>query len=832
MFQNHILAGRPNGAAEDELRAKGFSPKTITAVLETEMKLNGLISPRESSERESITTQRPRADSLSTSHEEHDSMEGLIPVVLDQSSLPNTPDLSSAQAVFESPILGFAAQSPPLPNPQIQRIIDSEPIKTPPRQETVPNTGLERKNSISQMAKEAKDAIGRKMSLRSRRKNSKTHNGIEPQEWKLEDIPRRKSSIGPLEAPKSSIPEFLPPPDTAPVDSRPAVMLGYNPKSDKSASPPVSPGQFQMRNGSVSEGSTALTPTSLSFDGKSTPPTTVGTSLPSMSPPIPVRHPHHHSPKPSRSEPLHSPETSKTEPQNARKETPEKAPSTSTETTITHNPNESTSYISMDSSRPSSADSNQPNKLLPPSHLGISPQLPSLPSSTSLTFEDEISRVWLQHERERQPSQNSQSNQGHKRGQSSSSSQNGVFSKMSNSMRHARSMSADQKSSHSRRGSKAHVKHPSQPQNGPVEQTEEEKALLKRELRKSRDQITELQLKIQEDEMEKIIAAETRLENAREAYAGVETEREMVLAELKVLLKHKHRLEHGSKFAGAQETCDTILNNFEDALDKLKEQMRQQINEYTSVRAHLVEETGRLRALRDNYLEEAQQLNKKNVELADLNNDIQRNMDRTPQHLKSSSSGFNLFKAGHKARSPTATSISSVQSTFLKDEISHPLSFEPKKSCETPITDSPLSRISDTTIIMDEPGKAVVTRVTTEGSMDFPAPPKKFTWKMNTSALKKNAVKGFKSVWSGDTNVLVSSPVTISAPQLITSTSQGNGLNIVVSGSNDSGSTLDVYKTHSFNPKTFKRWQKCAQCGEKLTGTEIRCTGTSRNESS
>src|ERR1700687_2512846 len=101
-----------------------------------------------------------------------------------------------------------------------------------------------------------------------------------------------------------------------------------------------------------------------------------------------------------------------------------------------------------------------------------------------------------------------------------------------------------------------------------------------------------------------------------------------------------------------------------------------EIKEYTSARTQLIEETGHLRSLRDNYLEEAQQLNKKNDELSDLNNDIQRNMDRTPNinHSKSPSDsrGFSLFKTQHKKDSPTAGSISSVQSILFKNDLSHP----------------------------------------------------------------------------------------------------------------------------------------------------------------
>ena len=332
---------------------------------------------------------------------------------------------------------------------------------------------------------------------------------------------------------------------------------------------------------------------------------------------------------------------------------------------------------------------------------------------------------------------------------------------------------------------------------------EEEKAELRRQLRHSTNQIVELELKLQDGD-EKVEAAENKLEGAKDALAAVEAEREMALHELKVLLKHRYALESKSRNEkGLREACDKILNDFEESLEKLKINMLEQIREYTSVRAQLVQETGRLRSLRDNYLEEATQLNKQNNELSDLNNDIQRNMDRTPNHSKtlSDSRGFSLFKNQH--RSPTAGSISSVQSVLYKNDVAHPMYFESKKSGEHPYVDSPMSKGSDSTIIADESvlSKAVVTRVSDQDNAELPPPPKKFNWKKNTAALKKNAVKGFKSVWSGETNILVTSPgTTISSPQLVSSSSQGNGLNILLPQSRGSFDNLqnETYKSHNF----------------------------------
>ena len=437
-----------------------------------------------------------------------------------------------------------------------------------------------------------------------------------------------------------------------------------------------------------------------------------------------------------------------------------------------------------------------------------------------------MSQMWLQHDR--QGGGPSNDNTQHKRGGSGSSQSGGVFAKVASSLRRDKNVSSDHVGAHSRQALKGtHSRNPS----GAavvaatfIEEAEEENAELRRQLRQSVNQLVELEVKIQEEE--KLM---DRLEGAREALVAVETEREMALKELRVLLKHQQILENAPSKKPVQDVIDKILDDFEDALEKLKEHMREQIREYTAVRTNLVEETARLRQLRDHYLEEAAHLNQKNGELSDLNNDIQRNMERGSKG--DGKTGFGIFKA-HKRDSPNHQSVSSVQSIVFKGDVSHPMYFESTKSSNvTPTAESPVSRASDNTIIPDDPTQVVVTRAETEPA----PPPKKINyWKKNTAALKKNAVKGFKSVWSGDTNVLISSPQSISAPQLISSSSQSNGLNILLPNSTglspSPSSTFDspygeAYKSHSFHPKAFKRWQRCGYCGEKLSGTELRCNG-------
>ena len=782
-------------------------------MMETERRLNGVSSDLEK-ERDSIS---PKAESLTTDPET-EVQAAYIPVVLDRSSLPNSPDPTQLQNIIESPVLGYHAQSPPSANPQIQKVIASEPMKSPIRQESLPLPNLQRKTSISAIAKEATEAIGRKMSLRSRRKNSQTG-----KEWKLEDIPKRKTSNASVDGvsvsapPRSAIPDFPAPPTTTPLRSAPAEEIRT---ATRSASPPASPVQFMMRNDSVSEVSTAMTPTSMTFDSKNgTAPVNVG----STSPPVPSRHPHH-SPKPSMSLPQ---TISPTDPPPVQKPTHKK---------------NTTSFISLGSSRPSTGGSDSAPKtpqytLSPTTYQEDSPQLPSIPSTGFLSLEDEMSQMWLQHDGKGSNSHSAP----HKRNGSLSSQTSGILSKVASSIRHNRTNSQDQRTgAHSRQASRGgaggtHSRIPSQPGGLAamfLAEAEEEKGELRRQLRKSAHRIVELELKIHDDKVEKV---EDRLEGTKDALAGIETEREITLKELKVLLKHRYALQDSTSPARVRETCEEIIKDFELSLEKLKDSMRDQIREYTAVRAQLVEETSRLRTLRDNYLEEAQHLNKKNDELADLNNDIQRNMDRTPSHSKSTSDprpgGFSLFTK-HKKDSPTHASISSVQS------IVHPMFFEPKKSFDGyGLPESPVSRASESTVTADTEStisKAVSTRVSDQDSVDLPPPPKKMNyWRKNTAALTGKAVKGFKSVWSGDSTTVIVTPApgtTISSPQLISSSSQGSGLNILLPQPSPAPTfdsyQSEYYKSHSFHPKAFKRWQKCAYCAEKLSGTEVRCIGT------
>src|SRR5271169_3234718 len=117
------MAGRPNGAAEDEIRLKRFS-RNMAAVMEAELKLNGLSKER------NIKSQREHKQVPRTSTEEVVEVGDIS--ILDNSSLPNSPDPTRLDY---SPVLGLQPQSPLLTNPQIQKLAAHEPVRNPSHQE-------------------------------------------------------------------------------------------------------------------------------------------------------------------------------------------------------------------------------------------------------------------------------------------------------------------------------------------------------------------------------------------------------------------------------------------------------------------------------------------------------------------------------------------------------------------------------------------------------------------------------------------------------------------------------------------------------------------------
>ena len=315
-------------------------------------------------------------------------------------------------------------------------------------------------------------------------------------------------------------------------------------------------------------------------------------------------------------------------------------------------------------------------------------------------------------------------------------------------------------------------------------------------------------------------AQSREFERDNEDLVELEKEKQVALKELKILLKHRYALEEPSNVLGVRETFDGILQEFEASLAQMKEDMRLRIKEYTTEQKRLMGEISRIRSEKYNLLEDSEEF-KNRDELLDIGSDTQRNVDRA-SHTKALSEGavgVNLSK--YNKKSPTAASISSV---LFQDDITHPMSFESDKPVISPVIATPVLNISENTIHPEAAiGNVVVTYVTDQKNEDLVPVPKKVNyWPLNTA----KAVKSLKNVWSKETTLAPGH--FISSPRLVSSSSHGS-LTATSTPQPSPRPSYDLqqeaYKSHSFQAKTFKRWQKCGYCGEKLSGTELRCSG-------
>lgn len=144
----------------------------------------------------------------------------------------------------------------------------------------------------------------------------------------------------------------------------------------------------------------------------------------------------------------------------------------------------------------------------------------------------------------------------------------------------------------------------------------EENAVLKSELRKSTMKIAELEMKLAMNETNSSIDP-TKIEEQRTQLAGLESERESRIRELEVWLIGKD----GKDFDTFKKDS---IRNLAKELENLRNTYEAQVQELSIQRGTLVEEISRLTRIRDQTIQDTEQLNMKNTQLMDLNNEITR----------------------------------------------------------------------------------------------------------------------------------------------------------------------------------------------------------------
>ncbi|KAI9840331.1 MAG: Rho-type gtpase-activating protein [Thelocarpon superellum] len=143
---------------------------------------------------------------------------------------------------------------------------------------------------------------------------------------------------------------------------------------------------------------------------------------------------------------------------------------------------------------------------------------------------------------------------------------------------------------------------------------------LKQELRRSAQKIAELESRIHDTADMKSL--ETKLREKRSTVAFLDSQRELIVRELEVLTENVSRVKTSHQPVDMDKLKSKVVRDFAMSLERLKDTYGPELEELIRQKNQLTEENAALARARDQAIEETEQLNLKNAQLADLNNEL------------------------------------------------------------------------------------------------------------------------------------------------------------------------------------------------------------------
>lgn len=155
----------------------------------------------------------------------------------------------------------------------------------------------------------------------------------------------------------------------------------------------------------------------------------------------------------------------------------------------------------------------------------------------------------------------------------------------------------------------------------------DELAWFKNELRRERQKTIEREKRIAEleaqlDSADDIKQVNSELKEKRSTIVVLDTQKEIVVRELELLTEHLAAAKSNGEPFDVSKMRSTVLREFAESLEKLKNSFAPQIEESIQRRNDLVDEIANLTQMKDKSFMEFEQLSSKNAQLAELNNQL------------------------------------------------------------------------------------------------------------------------------------------------------------------------------------------------------------------
>ena len=272
----------------------------------------------------------------------------------------------------------------------------------------------------------------------------------------------------------------------------------------------------------------------------------------------------------------------------------------------------------------------------------------------------------------------------------------------------------------------------------------EEIAWFRQELRRERQRNAEKEQRLAELEAAleakgTIKGLNTELREKRSTMVVLDTQKEIVLRELEVLMEHLSDAKKSGEPFDIGKMSNTVLREFAESLQQLKESFAPQIEDLTQKRNELITEVSELTDLKDKSFQEFEQLSVKNAQLADLNNQLvhqiqelyKANANPNAQDpLRPPPNGLGIY-AQHRDRS---------NNTSVDQQNNRPSLAE--------------SNISGSTALGEQESSEAATYLAAPQVVNIrKAQPKKaFNWKKGGQNVAKGVTKGLKGAFSSEPN--------------------------------------------------------------------------------
>ncbi|SMR59177.1 unnamed protein product [Zymoseptoria tritici ST99CH_1E4] len=282
-------------------------------------------------------------------------------------------------------------------------------------------------------------------------------------------------------------------------------------------------------------------------------------------------------------------------------------------------------------------------------HMGLhGAGLPKYSLDGGFSMDDEMGRI-LRGEQSQEP------------GQTSSPS---VLRRVSNAVKHGRSFSdRAATTTKSPNADSSEISSPSITSPTSADGLES----LRTSLRRAQNHIAELEsekLSLQDklDGSSEIKAVNNELNAKRNTMAFLDTQREMVVRELEIMTEHLSKAKDNNQPLDLASLKTSILKDFAESLQKLKQNMSSEIEDLMHKRSELTDEIGNLIQMKDKGFQEYETLSSKNAQLVHHNNELLRNIqgvyqdNRVANGADKSTNGLGIFHPSAKVETPGSQS--------------------------------------------------------------------------------------------------------------------------------------------------------------------------------